>query len=417
MSPEQKPLHVLTIDGGGYQGIASLLIIDTLMKRIAKPSKDQSPTRPCEVFDVIGGVGTGGWLALLLGRFRLTISQCLYEYFNLVSSMTRRKAALRPSSQTIHRNGYDVEGLTSYVDYLTDKYKTGQYLLDNDADGAGCKHAFAAASYREKHGQESRFCLFRSYEPIEHTPTLDPAKTRISDAFAATGAKKGFLSPFKICKEGGSTLTFGKELFNEYSTSATMYAFNEIRQQYGDKGYVPVIINIGPGIPDLEDITSLEKTKHKLHWRSSKINPPISIAGHPASTTREPPRPTHDTEPPSGPSDGKTRKHSLRFRLFHSNSSTKSNGVQRSWSWDVREWERIKDGKASAEKNVKDALTQIYPGHKYVRLGLEKAPRLSTSSDLGTSEETQRETEQYLDSDEVKLSIDKFWSEGIGVGG
>jgi hypothetical protein len=80
------------------------------------------------------------WLALLLGRFRLTVSQCLYEYFNLVSSMTRRKAALRPSPHTIHRNCYDVEGLTDYVDYLTRKYKTGQYLLDNDADGAGCKH-------------------------------------------------------------------------------------------------------------------------------------------------------------------------------------------------------------------------------------------------------------------------------------
>lgn len=47
-------------DGGGYQGIASLLIIDTLMKRITMPSEDQRATKPCEVFDVIGGVGTGG---------------------------------------------------------------------------------------------------------------------------------------------------------------------------------------------------------------------------------------------------------------------------------------------------------------------------------------------------------------------
>jgi hypothetical protein len=275
---------------------------------------------------------------------------------------------------------------------------------------------FAAASYKEKHDQESQFCLFRSYEPIGYTPTLDPAKTRISDAFAAAGAKKGFLGPFKISKEDGSTLTFGKELFNEYSTNATMYAINEIRQQYGDKGFVPVIINIGPGIPDLADITKLERMKHKLHWRSNKINPPIPIKGPLASTTREPPRPTHDIEPTRRPSDGKTRKHGLRLKLFHSNSSTNSNGVQRSWSWDVRERERIKDGKASAEKNVKNTLTQIYPRHKYVRLGLEKAPRLSTSSDLGTSEETQRETEEYLDSDEVKSSIDKFWSEGISVG-
>src|SRR5579862_2482039 len=77
----------------------------------------------------LADISIESWLALLLGRFRLTISQCLYEYFNLVSSMTRRKGALLPSSPTIHRSSYDVEGLIRYVDYLTDKYNTGQYLL------------------------------------------------------------------------------------------------------------------------------------------------------------------------------------------------------------------------------------------------------------------------------------------------
>ena len=51
------------IDAGGPQGISQLLILKDVMERLSgDESGDSHGTvkRPCEVFDVIGGVGTGG---------------------------------------------------------------------------------------------------------------------------------------------------------------------------------------------------------------------------------------------------------------------------------------------------------------------------------------------------------------------
>ena len=60
-SKPEKPLKILTIDGGGLQAISTLLILDKLLDTIAKANKvpNRRP-RPCDVFDVIAGIGAGG---------------------------------------------------------------------------------------------------------------------------------------------------------------------------------------------------------------------------------------------------------------------------------------------------------------------------------------------------------------------
>jgi hypothetical protein len=51
------------IDAGGPQGISQLLILKDVMERLSNDERGDSQgivKRPCEVFDMIGGVGTGG---------------------------------------------------------------------------------------------------------------------------------------------------------------------------------------------------------------------------------------------------------------------------------------------------------------------------------------------------------------------
>ena len=51
------------IDAGGAQAVSQLRILEHLMEKISKDNQGTSKAivkRPCEVFDVIGGVGTGG---------------------------------------------------------------------------------------------------------------------------------------------------------------------------------------------------------------------------------------------------------------------------------------------------------------------------------------------------------------------
>ena len=68
-----------------------LIIIQELMYRIYvecegnAPRRDQIP-KPCDHFDLIVGTGTGGLIALMLGRLRLDLETCKEVYVR----MTRR---------------------------------------------------------------------------------------------------------------------------------------------------------------------------------------------------------------------------------------------------------------------------------------------------------------------------------------
>ncbi|KAH0544761.1 hypothetical protein FGG08_001128 [Glutinoglossum americanum] len=419
MAVEQKKhLRILTIDGGGYQGIASLFILDTLMKGIAEAPKGkqgpcQSTIKPCDVFDVIGGVGSGGWLAMLLGRFRLTVSECLYEYFNIVSAMTRRRPIPGTSTHSIHRTVYDMDNLVRHIDYLIDKYGTGKTLLGNgtsDADTCGprCKHTFLVAPYKRRGDSGSGFCLFRTYES-EALTTIDPASVSISDAFAAAGAKRGFLHPFKLRGSDGSTLKFGQEIIPEYFTNATTYALKEVREIYGINGVVPAVVNIGPGILNIRDVTKLDKMVERLPWGSNKSSPLISTKGRPNPTHSEPHGPTggdrcSTPNPPLTPEESQKRSRwpgPLRRTLGHSRDGAR---IKRSWSV----FEQIKTEKVNTEHEIREELNKFGGEAKYVRLGPETGPELTAYADLAVSQETQRLTKQYLSSEEAKSDMRQF---------
>lgn len=84
-------LRILSLDGGGVRGYSMLIILQELMHRTfveihgRAPKRDEIP-KPCDHFDLIGGTGTGGLIALMLGRLRLDIETCKDTYVR----MTRR---------------------------------------------------------------------------------------------------------------------------------------------------------------------------------------------------------------------------------------------------------------------------------------------------------------------------------------
>ncbi len=79
------------VDGGGVRGYSMLILLQELMYRTyvecegKAPRRDQIP-KPCEHFDLIAGTGTGGLIAIMLGRLRLDIETCKEVYVR----MTRR---------------------------------------------------------------------------------------------------------------------------------------------------------------------------------------------------------------------------------------------------------------------------------------------------------------------------------------
>ena len=56
-------LCLLSLDGGGVRGLSTLYILKGLMDRLNHARPVGSPAKkPCEVFDLIGGTSTGGYV-------------------------------------------------------------------------------------------------------------------------------------------------------------------------------------------------------------------------------------------------------------------------------------------------------------------------------------------------------------------
>ena len=51
-------LRLLALDGGGVRGLSALMILRQLMEAV----NPDSPPKPCDYFDMIGGTSTGGWV-------------------------------------------------------------------------------------------------------------------------------------------------------------------------------------------------------------------------------------------------------------------------------------------------------------------------------------------------------------------
>ncbi|KAH8813736.1 acyl transferase/acyl hydrolase/lysophospholipase [Flagelloscypha sp. PMI_526] len=60
---------LLALDGGGLLSISEMFILERIL--------DGPNKRPCDYFDLIGGCGTGGILAILLARFEMTIEEAV----------------------------------------------------------------------------------------------------------------------------------------------------------------------------------------------------------------------------------------------------------------------------------------------------------------------------------------------------
>jgi patatin-like phospholipase/acyl hydrolase len=55
---------LLALDGGGVRGLSTLYILQNIMGRLnyERGETGLQPRKPCELFDLIGGTSTGGYV-------------------------------------------------------------------------------------------------------------------------------------------------------------------------------------------------------------------------------------------------------------------------------------------------------------------------------------------------------------------
>lgn len=258
-----KPLKILTIDGGGLQGISTLLILDNLLRAIARENGvENSKPRPCDVFDVIAGIGPGGWLALLLGRFQMDVSAALAEWYNLIGCITPRSKAEELIMRLMQHSYFDTDRLLQQVDQLTEFYETGKHMFFTPPNGTRCKHVFVSALETDSKDRHLGYHLFRTYDRPEGSDLLpgpsDPRTYKISDAFGVTGAAKYFTPPWK---ETSATKVKSKFLDIKFPSphNMTELALNEMWGLYGKDVEISVVVNIGPGTPNASDYRNIAR--------------------------------------------------------------------------------------------------------------------------------------------------------------
>ncbi|KAH7124926.1 hypothetical protein B0J13DRAFT_628227 [Dactylonectria estremocensis] len=179
-------IRLLALDGGGVRGLSSLMILQNLMSTI----DPDSPPKPCDYFDMIGGTSTGGLIAIMLGRLRMTIDECITAYTSLSDKVFEKK------SHRVKINGqfqgrFDTAALEQAVKQILVDNGHGEDALLQDPPNTACK-VFVCATSKET---GDTVCL-TSYRPRGLAHLCN--STKIWQACRATSAATTFFDPIAI---------------------------------------------------------------------------------------------------------------------------------------------------------------------------------------------------------------------------
>jgi Patatin-like phospholipase len=392
VSNPSKPLKILTIDGGGLQAISSLLILDELLSTIAKNNGvHQRKPRPCDVFDTIAGIGAGGWLAILLGRFHMDITACLTEWYKITQSIAPRSKREEMGMRVFKHCYFDPDRLVEQINHLTSVYGTGDYLFTDATNDVRTRHVFVAALRSDSKG----YNLFRSYPVPETANRLlegpeNPAKFKIARAFGVTGAARYFTPPWKEKMARSGKTHFTDTKFPK-PHNITELALDEMWGLYGTEVQLSVIVNIGPGLPSTCDVKQIAR---RFSWG---LTLPPKISSHykrprspavddgPLSKKRNTlEREENNAEPSSKgptvrfdesadrglPSPGAVKRPIQRIDTFGSIKERKFE-------------QKLKRYESDIERDIKKKLDHIYPGGSklYYRLAPDQAALGTTQND------------------------------------
>ena len=383
-SKAPEPLKILTIDGGGLQAISTLLTLNRVLETIARENgvPENRKPRPCDVFDTIAGIGAGGWLAILLGRFRLDITACLSEWYNITHHIAPRSKTAEIRLRLLQHCYFDTDRLVERVDSLTKVYRAGDRLFEHDPQGARTRHVFVAALASDGKG----YNLFRSYE-IPKSAKLpekllegpeNPDSFTISRAFAVTGAARYFIDPWKE-QMASSDLSKSSDTKFPEPHNITELALDEMWGIYGTDVPLSVVLNIGPGPPNDVDVKQIArrfpwgldpKSSHEamLTRRAGSSILPISQSDGAGQEAKR-----HSDSPHNHTAQGNSMiKPFVKGKRNRSVTRTSAFGLFKASGIDAK----LKRLEGDIENDIKAKLKNLYPGDTdlYFRLTHGTAP-------------------------------------------
>ncbi|KAF2679456.1 FabD/lysophospholipase-like protein [Lentithecium fluviatile CBS 122367] len=187
---------ILCLDGGGVRGLASLMILKHLMDRLE--SQRGGRLEPWQEFDMIAGTSTGGLIAIMLGRLRMTVDECIETYKTLsrrIFSPVHSKANIagRALTKLKAEGKFESEPLEQVVkEICRDRGLSEAELLKDNSDDA--PKVFVCAAQ----GINSDAVVIRSYKSGDGEYDDLYQICKIWEAARATSAASTFFPPIQI---------------------------------------------------------------------------------------------------------------------------------------------------------------------------------------------------------------------------
>lgn len=179
-------LRLLSLDGGGVRGLASLYLLRTLLAHFGDE-------KPCDFFDMIAGTSTGGLIAIMLGCLEMTVDECIDAYIKLMGTIFNREHLL-PFSVL---NGkikarYKTRDLEKAIKDVIKSKGLHEDTLMRSSRTPRCKTFVVAMS-----GSSRELVQFTNYQKVGEVSTFYN-NVKLWEAARATSAATSFFDPITI---------------------------------------------------------------------------------------------------------------------------------------------------------------------------------------------------------------------------
>ncbi|KAI1468633.1 FabD/lysophospholipase-like protein [Daldinia caldariorum] len=157
-------------DGGGIRGICELRVLDEIMKRVQKAQNLATIPKPCDYFDLMGGTSTGGLVAILLSRFKMTTTEAIEAYYDFsgkIFSKRNRKGFMA----YLAGHPFNERPLENIIKEMVAARQIGELMIDPRPEARS--KAFVCSQPAHKQGQATRFRTYEPPPPLKRDASLD----------------------------------------------------------------------------------------------------------------------------------------------------------------------------------------------------------------------------------------------------
>lgn len=157
------------------RGYSMLIIIQDLMHKIYHETHGQAPRRdripkPCDHFDLICGTGTGGLIAIMLGRLRLDLETCKEVYVRMTRKVfeTDKTIAGIPYRSTLFKASKLEEAIKECVREHTIYETEGNDAINDPEASNAASLNVASGDLPARHASNASVVSFSNRHPSSY---------------------------------------------------------------------------------------------------------------------------------------------------------------------------------------------------------------------------------------------------------